>query len=143
METQRPLALLSNDDGYHSAGIRAMYDALATTMDVVMLASHREGFPRTPMEAAAMGRPVVATDIRGCRQVVDHGTTGLLVPVRDPRALADAAGALARDPARRQRFGAAAREKAAREFDDRRCVQITLDTYHRLLAQRAPAAAPA
>ena len=54
------------------------------------LPSYREGFPRSAMEAAACGVPVVATDIRGCRQVVDHGTTGLLVSVRDGAALAGA-----------------------------------------------------
>ena len=47
--------------------------------------SHREGFPRSAMEAAASGVPVIATDIRGCRQVVAHGQTGLLVPLHDPR----------------------------------------------------------
>jgi glycosyltransferase involved in cell wall biosynthesis len=94
------------------------------------------------MEAAAMGKPVVATNIRGCRQAVDHGVTGLLVPVRDPGALAGAIETLARDAELRRRFGAAAREKAQRDFDDRRCVQITLDTYERLLARRAPTATP-
>jgi glycosyltransferase involved in cell wall biosynthesis len=126
--------------GVRFLGGRSDVVRLYAGMDVVVLASHREGFPRTPMEAAAMGRPVVATDIRGCRQVVAHGATGLLVPVRDPRALADAVGALARDRDRRRRLGGAAREKAQREFDDRRCVRITLDTYRRLLEARLPAA---
>ena len=75
-------------------------------MDVHVLASHREGFPRSAMEAAAMGLPVVATNIRGCRQVVDDGVTGRLVAVRDPRALAAAIGELAGDPELRRRFGA-------------------------------------
>ena len=62
------------DDGVHFLGGRADVDWLYAGMDVFVLASHREGFPRTPMEAAAMGLPVVATDIRGCRQVVEHGS---------------------------------------------------------------------
>jgi glycosyltransferase involved in cell wall biosynthesis len=95
------------------------------------------------MEAAAMGVPVIATDVRGCRQTVDDAVTGRLVPVRAPRALAAAIAELASAPELRRRMGAAAREKAAREFDDRRCVQTTLDTYRRLLARRTPAVVPA
>lgn len=103
-------------------------------MDIFVLASHREGFPRSAMEAAAMGLPVVATNIRGCRQVVDDGITGLLVPARDEHALASAISALASAPDRRETFGAAGREKATREFDEQRCIAITLETYRRLLA---------
>jgi hypothetical protein len=103
-------------------------------MDVYVLASYREGFPRSAMEAAASGLPIIATDIRGCRQVVDHDRTGLLVPVCDARALAAAVGRLATDPALRARMRDAALAKARAEFDDRRQVQITLDTYRRLLA---------
>jgi glycosyltransferase involved in cell wall biosynthesis len=129
------------DAGVRFLGGRSDVVRLYAGMDVHVLASHREGFPRSPMEAAAMGKPVVATNIRGCRQAVDPGVTGLLVPVRDPSALAGAIERLARDADLRRRFGAAGREKALRDFDDRRCVQITLDTYRRLLAPRAPAAA--
>src|SRR6185436_8887647 len=90
-----------------------------------------------PMEASAMGVPVVATDIRGCRQVVDHGVTGLLVPARDASALAVAIASLASEPDRRRRFGTAGRAKATRDFDERRCIAITLDTYRALLTRRA------
>jgi len=83
----------------------------------------------------------VATDIRGCREVVEPGVTGRLVAPRDPRALAAAIAELADDAELRRRFGSAGREKAVREFDDRRCVEITLETYRRLLGDRAPAAA--
>jgi glycosyltransferase involved in cell wall biosynthesis len=93
------------------------------------------------MEAAAMGVPVVATDIRGCRQVVDDGTTGLLVPVGDPVALAAAIERLATDPAERRRLGTAARRKAQDSFDQGRCIDVTLATYERLLV-RAGLAAP-
>jgi glycosyltransferase involved in cell wall biosynthesis len=123
--------------GVRFLGGRDDVDRLYAGMDIFVLASYREGFPRTAMEAAAMGVPVVATDIRGCRQVVDHGTTGLLVPARDATALADAIKALAVDPDRRARLGIAGRAKAMREFDERRCVEITLDTYRALLSRRA------
>jgi glycosyltransferase involved in cell wall biosynthesis len=89
------------------------------------------------MEAAAMGLPIIATNIRGCRQVVDDGVTGLLVPPHDAHALADAIGQLAADPVRRRTFGKAAREKARREFDQQRCIDITLETYRRLMKERS------
>jgi glycosyltransferase involved in cell wall biosynthesis len=93
------------------------------------------------MEAAAMGVPVIATNIRGCRQAVDDGVTGRLVPVRDAKALAAAIRDLADAPEVRARFGAAGRAKALREFDDQRCVAITLETYRRLLSARAASVA--
>jgi glycosyltransferase involved in cell wall biosynthesis len=83
----------------------------------------------------------VATDVRGCRQAVDHGITGLLVPARDPEALAGAIARLASDPADRRRLGSAARRKALDCFNQRRCIDLTLATYERLLA-RAGLAAP-
>jgi glycosyltransferase involved in cell wall biosynthesis len=127
--------------GIRFLGARDDVARLYAGMDLLVLASRREGFPLTPMEAAAMGVPVVATDIRGCRQVVDDGTTGLLVPVGDPAALAAAIERLVMDPAERLRLGAAARRKAHDSFDQGRCIDITLATYERLLI-RAGLAAP-
>jgi glycogen synthase len=101
-----------------------------------VLPSYREGFPRAAMEATACGVPVVATDIRGCRQVVDDGTTGLLVPVRDADALAAAIETLAADPARRLEMAAGCRQRAEAEFDDRAAIRITLSVYGRLLHER-------
>ncbi len=70
-------------------GHRDDIETLYSAMDVFVLASHREGFPRAAMEAAAMGLPVVATDVRGCRQVVEDGRTGssyrCATPARSPR----------------------------------------------------------
>jgi glycosyltransferase involved in cell wall biosynthesis len=120
--------------GVRFLGARDDIERLYAGMDVYVLASHREGFPRSAMEAAAMGIPVVATDIRGCRQVVDHGVTGVLVPRSDAAALADAVAELAADRARRARLGAAARDKARRQFDQQACIDITLGVYRRLLA---------
>ena len=73
--------------GVRFLGMRTDMEDLYSAMDLFVLPSHREGFPRAAMEAAAMGLPVVATDIRGCRQVVDDGVNGILIPVRDPKAL--------------------------------------------------------
>lgn len=132
---------VAEDAGVRLLGARDDVDRLYTGMDLYVLASHREGFPRSAMEAAAMGLPVVATDIRGCRQVVDHGRTGLLVPVRDPVTLADAIVSLASEDGRRRSMGEAARRKALAEFDQRRCIERTLDVYRRHLDERAPATA--
>jgi glycosyltransferase involved in cell wall biosynthesis len=101
--------------------------------DLFVLPSHREGFPRSAMEAAATGLPVIATDIRGCRQVVSHGKTGLLVPLRDPVRLASAIEELVVDSALRRRMGTAGRSKAEGEFDDRAVVSKTLEAYERVL----------
>jgi glycosyltransferase involved in cell wall biosynthesis len=103
--------------------------------DVFVLPSYREGFPRAAMEAAASAVPVIASDVRGCRQVVDDAVTGLLVPVGDAAALAAAIEELAGDGARRRAMGEAGRRKAVAEFDDRRVVATTMAVYERLLAR--------
>jgi glycosyltransferase involved in cell wall biosynthesis len=122
--------------GVRFLGHRADVEDLYAAFDIYVLASHREGFPRSAMEAAAMGLPVVATDIRGCRQVVDHEVTGLLVPARDPGALAAAVGRLAGDAALRAAMGAAAAAKSGAEFDQRRVIDTTLAVYRTLLSER-------
>lgn len=126
---------LERRSGVQFLGHRSDMEALYPAMDLFVLASHREGFPRAAMEAAAMGVPVVASDIRGCRQVVDDGVTGRLFPVRDADALAATVGALLDDPVRRRTMSEAARQKAVREFDQRRCIDLTLAAYDRLLGR--------
>lgn len=105
---------------------------LYAAMDIFMLPSHREGFPRSVMEAAAMGKPSVVTQIRGCRQTVDDGVTGLMVPLRDPAALADALERLLRSPEERARMGTAARKKALHEFDEAKIIDSIIAAYRRL-----------
>lgn len=110
-------------------------------IDIYALASYREGFPRSAMEAAAMGLPVVVTDIRGGRQVVDHGRTGSIVPPRDWRALAHALAGLANRADDRRALGEAARRKAQCDFDQQRVIDITLDAYERVMPARFKRAA--
>jgi glycosyltransferase involved in cell wall biosynthesis len=118
--------------GVRFLGHRDDPERLYAAFDVYVLASHREGFPRSAMEAAASALPIVATDIRGCREVVEDGRTGLLVPVRDAAALESAIDRLAGDGALRRRMGQAAAAKAQDEFDQRRVIARTLDAYGRL-----------
>lgn len=104
--------------------------------DVFVLASHREGQPRAAMEAAASGLPIVATDIRGCRQVVADGVTGLLVAPHDATSLGAAIGTLAGDGALRERMAAAAVTKALREFDERAVVERVMACYAAVAATK-------
>jgi glycosyltransferase involved in cell wall biosynthesis len=102
-------------------------------MDVHVLPSHREGFPRALMEGAAAGLPQVATDIRGCRQTVEDGRTGLLVNVSDVAALREGIAALLQNEPQRKEMGAAARRKALAEFDQARVFEKVSACYQRLL----------
>lgn len=119
--------------GVRFLGMRDDVEDIYPAMDIYVLASYREGFPRSAMEAAASGLPIVATDIRGCRQVVTDGVNGLLVPSREPDALHDAILSLLDDPGRRAALGRAGAERAIREFDQRSVITTTLSTYRRLL----------
>lgn len=125
--------------GVRFAGRRQDMARCYAAMDLYVLASHREGFPRSAMEAAAMGLPVVTTDVRGCREVVEHERTGFLVPVDDGAALAEAVARLVEDPGRRRAMGEAGRALAARRFDQRQVIATTLEAYAELLV--APTAA--
>jgi len=116
-------------------GHRKDVEKLYAAMDVFMLPSHREGFPRAVMEAAAMGKACVVTDVRGCRQTVEHGVTGLMVPARAPEQLAAALETLLRDPNARADMGRAGRAKALREFDEMRVIDAIVQAYRRLLGE--------
>ena len=123
-------------NGVRFLGMRSDVEDLYSAMDLYILASYREGFPRSAMEAAASGLPVIATDIRGCRQVVDPGLTGLLVPARDSQALTSAILEMVKDPIKRSEMGSRAVAKAKAEFDHQRVIDITLENYDRLLADK-------
>jgi glycosyltransferase involved in cell wall biosynthesis len=106
--------------------------ALLRSVDIVALPSYREGLPKGLIEAAASGCALIATDVPGCREVVEHEVDGLRVPVGDAVALADAIARLARDAGLRARLGAAARAKAIARFDERIVVRDTMAVYREL-----------
>lgn len=96
--------------------------------DIFVLPSYREGVPRTLLEAASMGKPIVTTNAVGCREVVDDGVNGFLVPVKDGNALAEKIKILVEDENMRNKFGKASRKKAVEEFD----VKVVVEQYLRL-----------
>jgi glycosyltransferase involved in cell wall biosynthesis len=101
---------------------------------VVCLPSYREGLPKVLIEAAACGRPIVTTDVPGCREVVRHGENGLLVPARDSRSLADALRQLIENAPMRRVMGQRGREIVETEFSEHKVVRETLQVYGELLA---------
>ncbi|MDA1010190.1 MAG: glycosyltransferase family 4 protein [Chloroflexi bacterium] len=113
---------------------------LIANADIVCVPTfYREGIPRIVLEAAAVGRPVVATDVPGCRDAVRPGETGLLVPPRDAERLAEALRALIEDRETRERMGRAARDLAEREFSTDRVVEVMMRLYRELAPPPAPA----
>jgi len=106
--------------------------------NLVCLPSHGgEGVPKVLLEAAASGRAIVAADVPGCREIVRPGINGMLVPAKNPVALAAAIEELLRDPERRLQMGGRGREIAANEFSEETVVHQTLALYRELLMPRA------
>ncbi len=115
-------------------GPRGDIPAVLAASDVFVLPSfYREGIPRSLLEAASMGLPLVTTRSPGCAEVVVEGVNGFLVPVRDARALASAVARLVENPALRRRFGAESRRLAVSRFDLGVIAEQTRGVYHRLL----------
>lgn len=93
---------------------------------------YREGVPKSLIDACAVGRPIVTTHSVGCKDVVDNGVNGFLVPVRDSKALAEKLRILTEDKALRVKMGKAARAKAEREFDLEQVVKKHLEIYNKI-----------
>jgi glycosyltransferase involved in cell wall biosynthesis len=113
-------------------GHRRDVPTLLSAFDVAVLSSDFEGSPLAVMEYMAAGKPIVATSVGGVPDLITHGEHGLLVPKRDPKALAAAIVRLARSPDLRATLGAAARERQAREFDISVTVRAIEDLYEEL-----------
>jgi len=109
---------------------------LLALSDIVVLPSYREGMPRVLLEAAAMGKPIVTTNVPGCKDIVDHEINGLLVEPKDAVALARAVESLLLSPDLRRRFGEAARKKALKEFDEVKINAEILNVYNTILERK-------
>ncbi|MDV7339799.1 glycosyltransferase family 4 protein [Terasakiella sp. A23] len=94
---------------------------------IAILPSWREGLPKSLLEAAACGLPMITTDVPGCREIVTHNENGLLVPLKDANGLADAIETLVKDTDLRQKFGRAARKLVEDELNQKAIAQKTLD----------------
>jgi glycosyltransferase involved in cell wall biosynthesis len=100
---------------------------------IAVLPSRREGLPKSLLEAAAMGRPIIATDVPGCREIARADLNALLVPPDDADALAAALARLAEDAALRRRFGAAGRALVEARFTAEAIGAATVALYRRVL----------
>jgi glycosyltransferase involved in cell wall biosynthesis len=117
-------------------GQRADMAEVFSQTDVVCLPSaYGEGVPKFLIEAAACGKPIVTTDTPGCREIVQDGMNGILVPVKNPKAVAKAIGRLLNDPELREQMGRRGRAIAVDGFDVERVVRETLSVYRQLLAE--------
>jgi glycosyltransferase involved in cell wall biosynthesis len=106
--------------------------SLLKTADIMVLPSYREGLPRSLIEAAAAGIPIVTTDAPGCRDVVEDGVNGFLVPVADSNALATALIKIITNPKLAEQMSEAGRKKALAEFDENIVFDKTLSVYQEL-----------
>lgn len=115
---------------------------LLAAADLFLLASHKEGLPRAIIEAMMVGLPVVATQVGGVPELVEHGRTGFLIPPGDPQALAQAVQSLLENPTLARRMGGAGQQKALREFTlDQMCAR-TYRVYQEVLKCGAQPAGP-
>lgn len=129
----------SKEPGVEWIGPRADVREVWREADIAVLASRGgEGLPRTLLEAAACGRPIVTTDVPGCREFVRPGVEGFVVPPDDPVALADALHKLAIDPDLRRRQGHAARARVLSGYTEQQVTDTVVNLYQMALGQSAP-----
>lgn len=118
------------------AGYQEDITSFMRAIDLFTLPSHREGMPRSIIEAMASGKPVVATDIRGCREEVLPGVTGFIVPLRDSDALSNAFVKILSDPALARRMGDEGRRRAEELYDERDVLEREVQVYYRLVQEK-------
>ena len=123
------------DEGYvEIIGYQKNIPTLYAKSHIICLPSYREGFPKSLIEAAAAGRAVVTTDVPGCRDAIIPNKTGLLVPIKDSKKLADALQWLIENPKERIAMGKAGRKFAEKEFPIEKIILNHLDIYQDLLS---------
>lgn len=141
LEPQDPISAASlkvfeNDPRVHLIGSVNDTSAWYSLLDLVVLPTHREGFPNVPLEAAAMELPVIATLIPGCIDAVQDGVTGTLVPPREVAPLADAMRVYVENSELRRNHGAAGRQRVLRDFRQDEIWEAIYQEYCRLLTER-------
>ncbi len=135
--TNNPLAISQKDmeemvaDGAAQwlGKVSDMPDLLGRASLIAYPSYYREGIPKVLLEACAMGKAIITTDHPGCREAVAHNDNGLLVPIKNAAALADAIAELLQDNQRRNKMGRRSRQRAEAEFDVRLIVEKTLEVY--------------
>lgn len=133
---------LEGDDRVHLLGFLEDVERVYAMSDLVVLPTYREGFPVVPLEAAAMGLPVLTTAIPGCTEAVVDGVTGTLVPPADAGRLADAMRAYGRDPDLRRRHGDSGRARVLSDYVQEDVWRALLERYLAWSERPSPAAAP-
>ena len=128
-------AQLANNPNVHYVGFVKDTPALFNRHDVFLLPSYREGLPRSILEAMASGLPVIATNIRGCREEVMDQETGYLVPVADPEALAQAMESFITHPERLILYGQRGREVVEERFDELNVLTRQLNLFAQISAR--------
>lgn len=131
-EIEREIEKHQLQDRVTITGIKTDIPELLTAMDILSLPSYWEGLPRSVIEAMAMELPIVTTNIRGCREAVVDGQTGLVVPLGDSDSLAHALAQLLASPDLRQRFGQAGRQRVETEYDERNVFNRLAQSYKEL-----------
>jgi glycosyltransferase involved in cell wall biosynthesis len=141
-DVQNPASLKQAElDAWQAAGLvelwghRTDMHAVLSCATLVVLPSYREGLPKVLIEAAACGRAVVTTDVPGCRDAIEPGVTGLLVPAKNAAALADAVVELLANTPRCLAMGTAGRRLAMQAFDVNSVAEQHLAIYADLLAK--------
>jgi glycosyltransferase involved in cell wall biosynthesis len=130
--TAQDVEELKKTDGVSFLGHIDDMQPLLMACDLVVLPSYREGTPRILIEAAAMEKPIVATDIAGCRGLVVDGESGFLVPIKTVEPLAEAMERLVAEPELREAFGRRGREIVLAEFDEQIVIKKTMGVYEEL-----------
>lgn len=133
---ERRIAALQLSEHVHLLGLRRDVVNVLASLDLFVLPTHQEALGTAFVEAGAMGLACIGTNVDGVPEVIDDGETGLLVPVHDPAALAQAIIALLADPARRRAMGEAASRHVRQKFSREAMVGGMVAVYERLLGQR-------
>lgn len=128
--SKKEMEQITSDSSTHWLGHVDNMTAILTKADIIVYPSYYgEGVPRVLLEAAAAGRPIITTDHPGCREAVEDGSNGFLVPIKDVNAIANAIELLLNDSEKRLEMGHQSRLKAQNSFDLKRIVYKTLEVY--------------